>query len=91
MYDIPENEEELRIKEEIAKILKGEIDDTRTNMRRGTQIVQKKRRKSVLEKNIEEAEKNEGNDADEVITVVAEDVEVRPLIYFYKLINLYRK
>ena len=84
MHIISENEEETRIKEEIRKILKGEIDDTGVNMRRGTQIVQKKRRKSVIDKNNDEADKNkEENDRNEVITVVTEDVEVCPLLYFY--------
>ncbi len=66
----------MRIKEEIRKILKGETDETRANMRRGTQLVQKKRRKSVIDKKYEQVHEEE-EEANELVTVVAEEVEVQ--------------
>lgn len=65
----------MRIKEEIRKILKGEIDDARTTMRRGTQILKKKQRKSVVEKE-KLGENKEKGEANEIVTIVAEEIEV---------------
>ena len=72
-----ENEEEVRIKTEIRKILEGEIDDVRAKMRRGTQVVPKERRTSVLDEKNEETtatDELEGEE-NEVVTVVGK-VEV---------------
>ena len=67
----------MRIKEEVRKILKGEIDDARATMRRGTQILKKKQRKSVLEKKREKLEENkEKEEANEIVTIVGEEIEV---------------
>ena len=67
----------MRIKEEIRKILKGEIDDPRATVRRGAQVVKKKRRKSVVDKkNGKLGEDEEKGEANEVATFVAEEVEV---------------
>lgn len=65
----------MRIKEEIRKILKGEIDDARATMRRGTQILKKKQRKSVVEKE-KLGENKEKGEANEIVTIVAEEIEV---------------
>ena len=67
----------MRIKEEVRKILKGEIDDARATMRRGTQILKKKQRKSVLEKKREKlGENKEKEEANEIVTIVGEEIEV---------------
>ena len=67
----------MRIKEEVRKILKGEIDDARATMRRGTQILKKKQRKSVVEKKREKlGENKEKEEANEIVTIVGEEIEV---------------
>ncbi len=76
----------MRIKEEIRKILKGETDETRANMRRGTQLVQKKRRKSVIDKKNEQVDEEE-EEANELVTVVAEEVEVQQFLQRCKLLK----